>query len=393
MTMQGKRTFERSISALTMLFAVSLTGCGNFFVNPSTVTTGTTTTATTGNFAYVVNTTNTLSEYDLSAGKLTAIAGSPLTLTTGLAATSVAVSRANTFVFVGGAGGIECYAINTDGSLTATTAGGATETADFVSLETSPDGQWLFALDGITPTAPILYQFSIDPNTGALALAGSGEIQLPIAGAGVPTPRMVKISPNADYLGVVLGGGGDVFYTFNTTTGILTQSGLLATKGFDDDSLLFDSTSTYAFIGRYGLTASNSTVASYTVSTVGALTSLATVATGDTPYSLALDGTGAFLYSANFGAPSVTGYSLATGALTQLASSPYASGLNVASLARDITGSYLISASQGGSADLTLYAFDVLVPGKLDAVASSTNGSGTAGSLAVATTHSTTESF
>jgi 6-phosphogluconolactonase len=194
-------------------------------------------------------------------------------------------------------------------------------------------------------------------------------------------------------VGVSLGGGGDVFYTFNTTTGILTQSGVLATKGYDDDALIFDSNSAYAYIGRYGLTAGNSVIASFTLTTAGALTQVGTAASGDTPYALAFDSTGGYLYSANRGTSTVSAFSIATGALTELASSPYPSGDSVSAMARDSTGSYLIAAAAGGTSDLTLYAFDVLTAGKLAAVATAANGSGTAGSVAVATTHSTTAAF
>ncbi len=387
-----KRLWCTGAAAVGLCSAVLLTGCGNFFVDPTSTTTPTTGSAT-GSYAYAVNTNNSLSEFDLGAGKLTAVTGSPVTLTTGLGAASVTVSRANSFVFVGGNGAIECYSIGSTGALTQLTAGGGTATANFVSLETSPDGNWLFGLDAIQPGAPNLYVFAINAATGALTLAGSAGVPLPVPGPAAAVARMVKISPNAAFVGVALGGGGDVFFTFNTTTGVLTQSGLLKTNGYDDDAILFDSNSAYAYVGRYGLTAGNSVIASYTVSTAGALTGVGTKASGDTPFSLAFDNTGGFLYSANRGSSSLSAYSIATGVLTELASSPYPSGTSVSAVARDSSGSYLIAAAAGGTSDLTLYAFDVLTAGKLAAVATSANGSGTAGSIAVATTHSTTASF
>jgi hypothetical protein len=61
----------------------------------------------------------------------------------------------------------------------------------------------------------------------------------------------------------------------------------------------------------------------------------------------------------------------------------------VTSLALDNSGKYVIAAGSGGSGttDLTLYEFDALNAGQLDAVATYANGSGAAGSVAVAATH------
>jgi len=72
--------------------------------------------------------------------------------------------------------------------------------------------------------------------------------------------------------------------------------------------------------------------------------------------------------------------------LTALASSPYTSGDEVTALAEDTGKKYVIAASAGGTPDLTMYAFDALTAGQLDAVATSANGGGT-GSIALATTH------
>lgn len=369
--------------------ALALTGCNGFFVHPSDGGSGSGSTSG-GDYVYVVNSANTLSEFEVGSGALTAISGSPISLTSGLAASSVVVSIPNTFVYVGGNGAIECYSVGTTGALTATTAGGASETANFVSMDVTPNGEYLLALDDVVPTVPKLYVFAINTTTGALTLAGSAALDLPVPGAAAvtttPSPKL-KISPSGAFVAVTLGGGGDVIFTLNESTGVLTQSGTLATNGYEDNAVLFDSTSAYAFIGRYGLAAGTGSVVTYSVSTTGALTQTGTIAAGDLPASLVLDSSGDYLYSANRAASTVSSFSLAAGALTVLPSSPIPSGSEVTALARDNSDKYVIAAAAGGSADLTLYEIDVLTPGKLDAIATTTNGSGTAGSVALAATH------
>ena len=103
------------------VLALGLAGCG-FFVDTTTTTTTTTTpAAATGDYVYVVNpAANTLSGYVVGTNTLTPISGlNPLAVQTGLSPRSVAVTRANTFLYVGGNGAINCYSIGTGGVLTA----------------------------------------------------------------------------------------------------------------------------------------------------------------------------------------------------------------------------------------------------------------------------------
>jgi 6-phosphogluconolactonase (cycloisomerase 2 family) len=205
---------------------------------------------------------------------------------------------------------------------------------------------------------------------------------------------MVRMAPDGGLLAVAIGTAGDEVFTFNTTTGVLTSESAVEApaSGYSDDSIAFDGTSTVAashlLIGRGITSTGTSQILAYTVTSAGALGSTASAYTsGQDPYSLLIDLTGAYLFAANRGSSTVAGYTIANGALTGLASSPYASGSEVTALAEDNTKKFVIAAAAGGSSDLTLYAFDALTAGQLDAVATSANGSGVAGSIAVATTH------
>jgi 6-phosphogluconolactonase len=130
-------------------------------------------------------------------------------------------------------------------------------------------------------------------------------------------------------------------------------------------------------------------VVTYSISSAAALTSVSTAAAGNTVKSLLTTSTGTNLYAANFSDSTVSGFSVVSGVLTKLTGSPYAASVGVSSLALDNTGKYVIAAASGGTgaSDLTLYQFDALDAGQLDAVATYANGSGTAGSVSVATTH------
>jgi 6-phosphogluconolactonase len=364
---------------------LGLSGCSGFFI-PITGTSTTSTGSTSGNYLFVANQiTNTLSAFVVGSSALTAVSGSPYTLATGLAVASVAVSRPNTFVYAGGSGAIACYSIGTTGALTLVSATAATAAANYVSLETSPDGQWLIALDALTTT---LYVYGINPSTGALTPIQ----QVPYTagvGAGAIVPTKVRITPNAGYIIAALGTGGDAIFSFNTSTGLPQQVTALAlASGYSDNAVAVDSNSTYVYFARGGPSSGTSGVASYTIASGGGLTPVQTLAvSGNAPFSILLDSTGGYAYTANRSDGTVSGFSVASGMLTQLSGSPYTSGTTTTALARDNGGKYVIAASFGGSSDLTMYAFDALTPGKLDAVAKAASGTDPAGSIAVAATH------
>ena len=368
--------------------ATLATGCGGgFFIDPSKIPPGT----SSGDYVYVVNqTTNTLSEFVVGAATLTAVSGSPIALTSGLAAASVAVTRPNTYVYVGGNGAITCYSIGTGGALSAVTAGGAGATANFVSLETSLDGKWLLALDSTTFT---VYVYTINTSTGALTLNATASFAPP--GSGTAAQRSLRISPSGAFVAVALGPGGDILFPFNTTTGLLTAqtAAITLAKGFSDNGVQFDSTSANLFVARGGPTAGTSGISTYTVSSSGTLTPAQILATsGDAPFGLLLESAGTYLYSANravvaAGGSTISAYSLSGSTLTALPSAPYPSGASVIALAEDNSKKFVIAAASGGSPDITLYGFDALTAGKLNPLVTVASGSDPAGSVALATTH------
>ena len=122
-------------------------------------------------------------------------------------------------------------------------------------------------------------------------------------------------------------------------------------------------------------------------SAAGIPAAVGTAVSGDAPYGVLIDSTGTYLYTANRGSANISGYSIASGVFTALSGSPYSSGLSATALVEDNTDKYVIGAAANGSYDYTLYSFDALTVGKLDAVSVGASGSDPAGSNAVAATH------
>lgn len=336
----------------------------------------------TGNYVYVANASrNSISGFSIGTGTLTKVANSPLTL--GYSPTALVVTPSNSFLYVAGPQSINVYAINANGSLTTPTGGGTAAIATVVSLDVSPDGNWLFGLDGIQQIVDL---YAIDKTTGALAIVSATPYNI---GTGTTwVPRMVHVAPNGALVFAAIGTAGDVAFTFNTNTGLLINTQLLTpTSVTSDNALAIDGTSTLLYIARSGV---GPGVAVYSIGSAGQPTAIkgSPFPAGTQTYSLALNNAGTYVYAANRADSTISGYSIGTNsALTQLTGSPYPSGKQVTAIGIDSTGKYLLAAANGGSPDLTMYSFDAAVPGKLDKAASIATDTDPANPVAIALTH------
>jgi len=290
---------------------------------------------------------------------------------------------------VGAANGIFVYFIGANGALTAPSTGAQQVAVFAASIDVSPNGQWLIALDGTTQQLDI---FQINATTGALTSVTSPATYS--ATSGVWQPSQVKVSPDGTLIFAALGTAGDVVFTFNSTTGVGVSSQTLATGNTTtgDYGLAVNAATTYLYIARSG---TNGGVAVFSIGPNGALLPVTGTpfAAGNGTFSVVLDSTGTYVYAANRTDGTISGYTIAAGAttaglsLTPLNGSPYASGTGVQSIGIDRTGKYLLAASVGGAPDLTMYSFDITVPGKLNPATSVATATDPAGAVALALTH------
>jgi len=372
----------RSLSALAVSTALLIAGCGDFFTPPASGGGGGSTGG--GDYVYVANqTTSTVAAFSVGSGGLTTISGSPFPLS--FTPTAIAVNPANTIVFVAGinsgAGYIASYSIGSNGSLTLMTTN-SVGLADPISMDVSPDGQWLLGLDGNGLT---IDQYQINTSTGALTLA-NGQVYS-VSGATV-VPRGLKISPNGSFVFAAVGTAGDLIFPFNTTTGVLSAPGRLSlASNVSDNALAVNPGGNTLYVARSG---PGGGLAAYSISSAGVLQSISgyPVAAGSQPFSVAVNNDGSAVYVANQLDSTISGYSIGTtGAATALSGSPYANGSGPTQLIVDKTGKYLLAISHAGAPDLVQYSFDTTVAGKLNTLASTTTGADPTGPIAVAATH------
>ena len=361
--------------------ALALTGCGAFFTK-ETSSGGGGGGGSTSNLVYTMNSvSSTVSGFSVGTGTLTTVPNMPYGI--GFVPQAAVVTIPNTYLYVTNQGAIYAYAIGSDGSLpipVPTNTGQAL--ANEVSLDVSPDGKWLFGLNGTTSQLDI---FSINASTGGLTL--SSTVSYTVTG-GLWRPKMVKVSATGTYVFAALGTGGDVVFTFNTNTGTgaLVQTINPISNQTSDNALAVDSTVSHLYIARTGVGLG---LAVYSIGAAGLPTALSgsPFAAGGQPLGVVLDSTGTHVYVANGSDATISGYSLSNGVPTALSGSPYASGANVQSLTLDRSGTYLLAAAPGGSADLTMYSFDATTLGKLNQVATAATGTDPAGAFLVVASH------
>lgn len=382
--MQVRKSFFRIAAVLLPLsMALSLSGCGKFFIDTNTGGGGGGT--TTGNYFYVANSSATASVagFAMETSGITNTSNSPYAL--GVAPNALAVTPNGNYIYVATPGAIFGYSVGSNGVLSLLNGGSALVTNVYpTALRVDPSGNWLIVAD----PAPEAFVFSISASNGSLTQQGS-PINLN-AGA----PNHIVFTPNAGLVYISLAtspsapttSGGVQVCTFSQSTGVLTTSKFLLPKaaGNGDFGLAVDPAGKYLLVTETGVNA----VRVLSIAASGALTEVSgsPFQTGLGPKAVLVDSTGSYVYVANQTDGTISAFSLAaTGSLTAISGSPFTTGAQPSDLAEDPSNSYLGVACTGGGPDFQVFAIGSATsatPGGLTSFAKSV-GSSPSGAFAV----------
>lgn len=357
------------IGILLSCCAVISTGCGSgkFFV-PTCQETNTCGSTTYSSYAYVANKSiGTLAMFPLPQTSFTSLTGT----TTNLGATpsALAATPTGTYLYVASTqGGVVVYSIGSGGVLTLGNNGSSVVTTlNPTWMTVDPSGGWLFL---VSKSSPQLLVFQINTSNGTLTQTSQGTIPL-----NTGSPTQIYVTPNDQNVYVGLGLGGLDTFSFNSSTGVLSNHlHLNPRNGGADNAITADKNSAFLFVGEAG-----TGIRVLTIGTGGALSEISGSPFTSSqlgPNSIVVDPTNKYVYVA-FGTSNViVGYSFSsTGVLTPLSSSPFTSGTTPMAMSLDSTGKYLLVISSGGGPDLQVFSFDATTGGKLDSV--TTNSTGT----------------
>lgn len=325
-----------------------LSGCDNFFTsenNSSSSSSGGT--SSINNYLYIAETgssgAGTITGYANNSGALTETSDTPLTLS--YIPTVLKVVPGNLWLYAGSntsTGGIYAFSIDASdsGVLTHTNNGSAVAADAPVAMDVDSTGNYLVVLDNDYTT---VNSYSINSSTGALTLVSE------IGATSGSTAGAVRFLPNNNYVYVSTGTGGLTIYSFSK--GVLTTVGTLAaSSSISFNDLCADSTSSYLLIARSG---ANAGVDVHAIASSGQLGTGTIYSAGSGPVSLACDSSLSTVYSADKSSATIYEFTLSSGVLTQLAT--INSGTTPSQLAIDKSGAYLFSLNIGGSPDLEDY--------------------------------------
>ena len=299
-----------------------------------------------------------------SNGQLSEVAASPFDA--GVQASSVAITASGRFAYVANSGEDTLSAYSIDpGTGTLTPVSGSPyatgKNPSAVSISTNDRFVYVTNADSNTLSA-----YSVDATSGTLsAVSGS-----PFA-AGA-SPQAIALSPSGKlaYVGNVVYSAATnqiSAYALDSNSGAISAApGSPFAKGPNPVAIAVAPNGKFAFAVNYSTVNGSITdsVSAYTIDPLtGALTEVAgsPFETGVTPTALAIAPSSKFVYVANFHDSSVTVFSIdgSTGVLTELATSPFDTGTGTLpqAIAISPSGSFLYVASLDGT--ISAYNVDV----------------------------------
>ena len=361
-----------------------LTGCKGFWDVPGTSGGGgggtTSTTLSSGDF-YILDKGATASQilgYSIVSGKLTALSGSPYTVTG--VAYDIAMSPTGSYLYVSSTAGVYIYTINsTTGALTQ----GAQISQDTIAqaIRVDPTGAWLIEAlaTGSLNAIPIT-------STGGFDNSGIRVLQQ-VAMIGIQVQQMA-ISPNGSLIAVALGSSGTQLFPFTPAATANPIGGALSpaiavknTAGAGASvAVAMDPQSRFLYIGETAAFPSSTTnsggLRAFTInaSPLG-VTELATspYASGGTgPHAIRPNAAGDFVYVASWQGSSaglVTPFQVSSSGTTYTLTAQTntaATGAEPMALAEDNLAHFMLAASSAGNPAFSAYTFDTTTIGKLN---------------------------
>lgn len=267
---------------------------------------------------------------------------------------------------------ISAYAIEASGALE------EMDGSPYDSDTTSP-GSFSIAVD---PKGPYLYATGTQSaNVAIFAIGSGGALTLSSdatqAGSGAGFLLFTNRDKYLDVINGTNGGSIDVFDVTKSGAKLKSIKGSpfgVSCPGFctSNPSALVENGGYLYSVDQYGWY-----VSSFSVAANGALTELDSYATGDGPNDEAMTSKGTYLYVTNGAQASVSAYSVASGALTQVTGSAFPAGNQPVSIVISPNDKYVYVANNG---DATISGYSIGAGGVLKQLSGSpfADGSGTA---------------
>jgi 6-phosphogluconolactonase len=374
----AQRILSMTLAAAALVFTGTLSGCAGFWqpVNNSSTNSNT---GTGFDLVYAgKNNSNSFVGYAIGSTGLTAVTGSPFGLTA--APVSMAITPADTFLYVATSSGIYGYSIAAGGALSTLSGGSALASPGTlpVAMDISPDGAYLAVMNNTIPASAsqsAIFFYPINASTGLLGTVVS-VVTTGLGSYGTGIVHNIKFSPiysTSQYLlAASYGTGGETIYTFSpanpvpivAVTGCNPPSSTVS-----DNNVGFNAAGTSLIVLRGG---SSTSILSYTITASSGVFSCSETtnptSTGNNPTTLSFNNASTsqpYLYVTNQQDNTISGYGVNNNStvpvttFSALGTQPYTtSGTSPDAIAFDNSGLYMLVMTQYGPPDLIQYTVD-----------------------------------
>jgi 6-phosphogluconolactonase (cycloisomerase 2 family) len=359
-------------AGLLLVAAPLFTGCSGFWDAPTSSTT-TTTTLSSGYFFLMDAATNSIISYDIVSGTLT------LVDTTALLDTPIAMTVApnGDFLFVSTSSGIYVYTISS-GVLTLGNSSSVITSDPATAMRVDTNDLWLVESSG----SGTLNAIPIVSTTGSLDSTRSQQ-SVALSSSAV---NQMAFSINDAFLFITLGTNGTVEYSFSksSTSAPLGTSAkrTISLVGAKALAVAVDPGDRLVYVSETAAVSSSGGLRAFTLNTsTGALTELSSspIASGGAgPYFILPKSTDDYVYVANWkgtSAGNITGFSITASSSTYTLAkvNSVATGIQPMTLAEDSTDQFVLAANAGGSPYFDAYVFDTTTDYQLDTVVTSSS--------------------
>jgi 6-phosphogluconolactonase (cycloisomerase 2 family) len=279
---------------------------------------------------------------DPNSGILNVLAGSPFSAGPGVQSIVIHPSKQFLYAANSSEGDISLFDIESGGALTEVTprtpSGGITPTL----LVMDPAGSFLYV--GNTESENIAV-FSIDSSSGKLTAVPGSPVGLSIS------PLNMKLAPNGSVLYITGAGSPGYIEAWSVVSGVPTSLlNPVVQPGSSPYGLAINPSGSYLYTANFG----DNSISEFSINSDGSLTELPGSPIGEaytSPVSLLIDNSGKYLYVANEGSGNLGAYAIGSdGGLTLLTNSPFGTNAQPSFIAMDPTENYLFVGNQKGGA-------------------------------------------
>jgi 6-phosphogluconolactonase (cycloisomerase 2 family) len=235
------------------------------------------------------------------------------------------------------------FTVQSDGQLSGVAVPQFSTNPAPVALAVTPNHNLVYVANSTSNTVS---GFSVNHQSGVLSPIGNALPPTPVG----TNPISVAVDSTGQYLFVLNQGSNNILgFSIDATRGILTAVGSPTGVPANSQFMVTSPSSSFLYVS------SGTQISEFSIGSGGALGVVGVITAGTDVRGMAVDAKGQFLYAADRGVNQVASFSIqSSGALTPVAGTPVAAGMQPMMVAIDSTGTFLYTANQGSN-DVSAY--------------------------------------